>query len=384
MKHVRTAFFALLSLFAWSCTDPAVGLWASLQDEELVSNDSTKAIAKVSPTSVARFGSRYYLAFGGDLMRRGSTLKAEAWKAADMPKSDDRATLVAATDDALYAAFTTDTFSPKGIWRSTDGSHWGKTGAPDSDPIDGLWILDGVPYAAVRTHDAKWNVAFCAPADTANERFASSLFADDLSEMPKALASDGTAVMTVTQSKVYLDDAEISGVSGMPDTDAETIESVLWDGSDDYGTGGRYIVTSSDGNLYACDSAGANWKTLAVETDTGSSPALSGMAIVPDGSRNYLLAGTMSTPKISGTTTSAAGFMTVKPGSGTLADAKQVDDRVVCSENNFQTTVGTEAISGFSWIELSGGDGILFAMVPANGLWSSRYVSGAWKGFEKE
>lgn len=368
MKHAHAIGFACAAALAMvSCTEPTIGIWASLEAEKPVTNNKTAAIEKSTPSTLVQFAGKYWVAYGGPLHTRDTTLVAASWKAASGLPADMTCSFVAATSSTIYAMMNAKT-GPGTIYQWTDGSAWAPaTGAPSGISVDGMWALNDTLYFAKRTGSNVYTIATLSGDYITGTTF------------PRDAVANGTAdVVFITEKAWYLNGVAQTNPSQL-DGSFQAVEYVAGDA---FGAGGRYLFAISTGKILARETASDAWTTSAAILGNGTDPwNFSDLTYLENGGKGYLLAGTHSTYSSSTLKLKANGFVPLSSASGTVTDlAASTTDYVVCDTNNFATTLGSKPIDRMVKI-----GNVVFALVPGYGVWSSELSgSSVWTGFRQE
>jgi hypothetical protein len=438
LASVALASLALAAMvLSASCNQDPEGIFSSLEKEEPVATQSTKALSSASPARVVKVGDAYYMAAKAVYTRSLARAK-DAWTAVPYPAGGDAnwsCIDLSAIGARLYAAFVkvdaAGALAPAGLfsfdpaasaWTAIDPAFFAAAGSEISAliPLNGILFVSykesiGTP-AAVNYRLARLDSA----TDTGFDAGISVPF--DGTAPWNALpivsgAYDGSQYWFVSGPTIYRGTlgafAALSGETGMPAN--VTLKSVAYRASASprlvFATGsGMYKLTagsetltgSTPGLIYARLSDGSWEQSAAIILSTGTTDGranFTDLAVIgsPDGTVGddaLILAGSQASIKFGdgklpeNKANSARGYATLKPpATGSLSGLdKAASPEPLSIWANFQTSLQSHAVIRFSLLPgAEAGARVLFACSSGAGLWSnSQSPDGAWEGWRKE
>ncbi|MFH2115021.1 MAG: hypothetical protein ABIJ86_11005 [Spirochaetota bacterium] len=384
-KNYRTGTLLILISLAlmvgvMACTDGPVGLFASIAQEKNINANRTAAFDGTSPDFVGMLGTDYYTIINGTIWTRA--VAGESWvKLATMPAgvSNGTASSAATAGTNLFVTFGLIGDSTQKVWATTDGVTWSDTltAFPTTVRVDSLLSANGQAFAVSRTDttiDSIMTTLYSVYYWNGSSFVTAGAEVTDISGRPMSVAYDdgGTTNYWITAGTSVFTGAP-GNLIVLAGTPVDTFAGV---GNE---SPGNMVLSSSTGVVHKYD--GSVWTESGVFKKSDKAHAFSTPTIVADGTKTYLLVGTV----YANDAATASGYLEFDISAGfdpTTASASEGSD--FADIVNFQTSVAANYIAKLTVADEGSGNTRVFALTIGNGLWSNFFEDGTWSGWARE
>ncbi|HQK34852.1 MAG TPA: hypothetical protein PK074_09015 [Spirochaetales bacterium] len=364
MKRFIPALLILI-VFAVSCDNGPVGIFASIGSESPIEYKGTEVFKKSTPAAVVSRNGTLYAVITTLWKKNGNTWE----KATNLPSQAMYATSAAVTGTTLYVAFLDSNAHSLGVFSTTDDSNWTPvdiTFPANDEQVQQLLAVNNKVFAVTtKAVDGKtqYNLYHLSSGSFVSLiRTGTNLFSLAYVGSTYYVAS-GTTIWISTdlanfqESLTLADDffTSITSIGGKP-TAVTAFGKVYWHEGGWYNTN---ALTKSSKNLYLHAPVEYN-DTLFVATNT-------------------VVRKTSSVTEVS----PIAGYIELAFPLSTTKTQRDDNSLVTATNTVFSATIGGTALSMLTLIT-ENGKPTLYAGSVGNGLWSNRNENGSWLGWQRE